>query len=130
MRGSRDGSGRPTGTAEYSDAVRSRGVGALLAAVVVGLLVSGCGTSEDDERFLAFVDEALGQNSDIEFPRDDLLGAGHGVCAKVSGDDLALSEATDHVAETLDTDDFTAQVLALGAAQVYCPQKVPRDLLY
>ncbi|WP_170227353.1 DUF732 domain-containing protein [Cellulosimicrobium cellulans] len=104
----------------------------LLAAVVVGLVVTGCGTSEDDERYLAIVDELLGQNSDIEFPRDDILAAGHGVCAKAGDDDPDrwLSDATDHVAKTLDTDDFTAQVLALGAAQVYCPQKVPRDLLY
>lgn len=110
--------------------MRSNGVGVLLAAVVVGLVVTGCGTSEDDERFLAIVDEALGQNSDIEFPQDDLLAAGRGVCAKVSDDDPALSDATDHVAQTLDTDEFTAQVLAVGAAQVYCPQKIPRDLLY
>jgi hypothetical protein len=121
---------RQTDASWYGGAVRSKGLGVLLAAVVVGLLGTGCGASEDDERFLAVVDEFLGQNSDLEFPRDDLLVAGHGVCARLSDDDLALSDATDHVARTLDTDDFTAQVLALGAAQVYCPQKVPRGLLH
>ncbi len=103
---------------------------ALLAlVVVVGLFVSACGTSEDDERYLALVDELLGQNADVEFPRDDLLAAGRAVCADVSKEDPALPDATAHVAEALGTDEFTAYVLALGAAQVYCPQKLPSGVL-
>lgn len=110
--------------------MRSARGAALTLVVTIAVVLTGCGTNDDDERFLAVVDELMGRSSEVEFPEDDLIAAGRAVCAEVDADDdPSVPEATAGVAEALGTDEFVAHLLALAATQVYCPQNFPTDAL-